>query len=123
MLFRKYEDIKLCEGLTLKEFQCKCKNDVCKSVLVDRNLVDAYDKFRCLVNTPLIISSGHRCLLHNKDVGGADLSRHLSGEAIDISLQTLREFDKKELKRLLKLAGFTWVKFYMFFIHADVREK
>ena len=73
-----------CKDFKLEEFRCKCK-DKCTGyphvintqLLI--NLQALRDKYGA-VN----VTSGLRCKAHNKAVGGASGSRHVSGKAADI---------------------------------------
>lgn len=50
-------------------------------------LVAHLEVLRCLAgHRPLRIVSGHRSRVHNAAVGGAPLSRHVSGDAADLEL-------------------------------------
>ena len=41
------------------------------------------DAVRELLNTPIIVTSGYRCLKVNKGIGSSDTSQHVKGEAVD----------------------------------------
>jgi len=45
------------------------------------------DKVRELLNNPVNISSGYRCLQVNRRIGSKDTSQHLKGEAIDFKCE------------------------------------
>lgn len=123
MLFvLKNENVRLCAGLTSREFQCRCFTQSCRSTMVSKLLLAAYETFRLRVNIALSIRSGFRCTLHNDVEGGKSMSRHLSGEAIDIALKELLEagFSKTTIKAMLFEAGFKFVYFGNDFVHADV---
>lgn len=120
-ILKKHIKVRLIKGLSAKEFQCKCKYVSCTSVLASKQLIKAYGAFRLLVNRPLKINSGHRCPQHNYKIGGKPLSRHQSGEAIDISLSTIKHLTGAKIKKLAIDAGFTKIIFYKSFIHLDVR--
>ena len=112
-------------GLFNDEFRCKCSNPSCRATLIDERLINAYKNFRLAVGVPLTINSGYRCPWHNNSIGGAALSRHTSGEALDISLHNLLSaFTIQEIIDKLKAAGFTYTRYYQAenFIHADTRE-
>lgn len=113
--------VRFCKGLTSQEFACKCHTDSCRATIISGDLIKAYNKFRRLVNVPLKINSGFRCTLHNRLEGGKSCSRHLTGEAIDISLKTIDHLSQSDIEFALKDSGFTWIKFYKTFVHADVR--
>lgn len=58
---------------------------------IERNinlLVDnVLDPIRDMVHTPISITSGYRCPIVNKLVGGVDNSQHMSGYAADFHVQ------------------------------------
>ena len=120
-LLKKDLNLRLCVGLTSREFSCQCEFDFCRAVIVSKRLITAYKAFRILVGVSLTINCGHRCTPHNKAVGGVHLSRHQTGEAIDISLKTLSHLSNEEIEHAAKLSGFTKVIFYKTFVHLDVR--
>lgn len=63
----------------LDEFRCKH----CKKLKLDINLLIKLEELREQTGA-LIINSGYRCPIHNKNVGGASRSQHLKGTAADI---------------------------------------
>lgn len=63
----------------LDEFRCKH----CKKLKLDINLLLKLEELRAKTG-PLIINSGYRCPVHNRNVGGASASQHLKGTAADI---------------------------------------
>ena len=63
-----------------REFACKCG---CGSDTVDHELITVLERIRAHYGKPMIITSGQRCATHNKAVGGASKSSHLSGKAAD----------------------------------------
>lgn len=117
----KKKTLRLCKGLTSREFSCRCSYDACRSTIVSKRLIKAYEAFRILVGVALRINSGFRCIQHNFDEDGSARSRHTTGEAIDISLKTMDHLSHEEIKTLAQQAGFTFIKFYKTFIHLDVR--
>lgn len=63
------------------EFACRH----CGQVKVATNLLESLEILRAIKGgRPLKIVSGYRCPVHNRAVGGANLSRHLIGDAADI---------------------------------------
>lgn len=65
----------------LREFQCAC----CGCVKIHRKVVTALEELRAqLGSKPIIITSGFRCVGHNRAIGGAPDSDHLHGWAADI---------------------------------------
>lgn len=75
------------------------------------------DPAREAYGNPVIVSSGYRCKLLNKAVGGVDDSQHLSGEAADITTGTyygnkwLFEYIKDNLKfdQLIDEKNYRWI--------------
>lgn len=47
------------------------------------------ERVREIVGKPLIINSGYRCVSLNNYLGGALISQHLKGEALDLVCRTL----------------------------------
>ena len=118
----KNKAVRFCKGLTSKEFACKCETESCRATIISKRLIKAFASFRELVGVPLRINSGFRCTLHNFMEKGSPLSRHLLGQAIDISLKSLNHLSNNDIEFALKNAGFTYIKFYKTFVHADVRK-
>lgn len=97
------------------ELACRC----CGAVFVWPEALDALERLRTQINEPLIITSGHRCALHNARVGGAPLSLHKQ-LAFDIALAC---HDPLRLARAAQQAGFTGLGFGQSFLHLDTRPK
>ncbi len=111
-------------GLTAPEYACQCSDLSCDVIFIAEKLLIAYKKFRYLVDTGLHINSGHRCVDHNRAVGGVKLSFHLVGYAIDVDAENLlQKYSAEEIVSFAKHAGFTFVKYYktLGFFHLDVR--
>ncbi len=113
---------KICYGLTLEEFKCKCSVESCRATIISNDLIKAYKKFRHLIGKKMTISSGYRCPYHNQKIGGTALSRHTAGEAIDISKKSMNHLSDEEIDHAAKMSGFTFVKQYKAFVHLDVRK-
>ena len=75
--------------------------------------VDIRERF----GLPIIINSGYRCPVHNRDVGGEECSAHCTGLALDI-----RPSDG-DLSRLVRIidayANDLRMKVYSRFVHID----
>ena len=67
------------------EFACKCGCGC--DTQVDPRLLRLADQVRAHFGAPCTVSSGIRCKTHNKKVGGAAASRHLSGKAMDFCIR------------------------------------
>lgn len=115
------------KNFTEKEIMCKCG---CAELWNKEEFGDnmpyylkrAMDKLQELRNKwgkPIIINSAHRCIKHNKKVGGAKNSQHLK-IAFDCRIK------KEEQEEFIKLAqevGFTGIGIYKNFIHIDLGKK
>lgn len=86
-----------------EEFRCKCGK--CDGGVMDNTFLQLLTKAREIAKTPFVITSGFRCVAHNKAVGGKPASAHLEGRAVDISYKN-SQAAFKILKALLE-AGFT----------------
>jgi len=81
----------LSRHLARHEIACKCG---CGYGLKDFDFspitVLAFEKIRVEVSkfigtdTPIEVSSGCRCIEHNRNIGGAPHSRHMKGDALDL---------------------------------------
>ena len=91
-------------NFTPKEIACKC----CGEIAVDEESMDA----------PLVINSGHRCFKHNKEVGRAPFSQHLT-LAFDIRMPKERH---EAFVKLAKQCGFRGIghREYDTFVHLDM---
>ena len=63
-----------------REFVCKC----CGTGRVASSLVYTLDMIRRAWDGAIIVTNGYRCEKHNREVGGATMSRHMIGCAADI---------------------------------------
>ena len=93
-----------------KEIKCNCSRPNCIITLISTKTIKCFNNLRDLAQCPLVITSGYRCPAHNIDIGGSMLSRHQTGEALDILKPVgidLVAFHKLALK-----SGFTFIKEY-----------
>ena len=80
-----------------------------------------------LGDLPIRINSGYRTPAYNAAVGGAKLSQHVQGRAIDIRHATLKPYDlfakirRMEKDGALPLLG--GIGLYATFVHIDVRPR
>lgn len=96
-----------------RELACHCCGEMC----VWPEALDAVEALRRSMATPLIVSSGHRCALHNAQVGGAPLSLHKQ-LAFDVALQS---HDPAQLARAARACGFRGFGYGQNFLHLDTR--
>nr|WP_272874881.1 D-Ala-D-Ala carboxypeptidase family metallohydrolase [Agrobacterium tumefaciens] len=81
------------------------------------------DALRGLLGKPLRINSGYRTPEHNKAVGGASGSGHVTGEAVDISTRGWTKADRTDLILYARKLGFTGIGIASTFIHIDMKAR
>ena len=111
--------MRLSKHFKTREFACK---DGCGEHEVLPELIDVLEDVRNHFDRPVIITSGRRCVVHNKRAGGAPKSQHLLGTAADIRVQGI---DPSQVYKYLdeKYRGKFGVGKYASFTHIDVRSK
>ena len=74
---------------SLNEFRCKCCKELPADawMYVEHMVNNVLDPVRGLFGKPIKVNSGYRCEKHNKEVGGAKNSQHLTGQAADIAAE------------------------------------
>ena len=108
---------KLSKNFDSSEFACKCG---CGYDTPDPELIRMLQVARDLYGKSMIISSGCRCIKHNRNVGGAANSAHITGMAADIATPT--GVDRYLIIKALIQAGFErlGINFNKKFIHVDI---
>lgn len=101
-----------------KEFACKCG---CGQDTVDAELLAILTDVREHFGRPVIINSANRCPSHNKRVGGASRSVHLTGKAADIVVKDVSP-DIVHAYLTSKYAGKYGIGKYKTFTHVDSRS-
>ena len=101
------------------EFICKCGK--CRSVEMDPHIISILELVRKHFSKPVIITSAYRCPTHNKNVGGAPLSKHVQAIAVDIKVKDVNpsvvyKFVDETFPYSLGVGS------YNSFTHIDVRE-
>lgn len=66
------------------ESEFKCKH--CGDLKLSSELIAVLELIRLRFRKPVTITSGYRCPVHNKAIGGSPNSKHLSGIAADIKV-------------------------------------
>lgn len=116
----KHTDDKLSTHFMRSEFDCSC--DFCNHTLVAPQLLDLLEIIREHFNRPVIITSGFRCQMHNRQVpGAATNSYHTWGLAADIKIPGT---SPKEIKQFLDSSGMfiSGIGLYSSWLHIDVAE-
>jgi len=65
---------------------------------ISRELLKKFEEVRKSYGSPIRITSGYRCLVHNRVIGSTDKSQHVTGDALD--LQPMAFQDIAQLERL-----------------------
>lgn len=114
---------KLSTNFNSTEFDCH-GSGCCAATLVDEKLVEYLQKIRTHFGKPVTISSGYRCPVHNKNVGGVTGSRHAKGQAADIYIKGVTP---AEIAKYAESIGILGIGLYEtdsdgHFVHIDTRE-
>lgn len=102
-----------------KEFECKCG---CGFDTVDYLLAKIADEVREYFGKPTTITSGCRCEIHNKAIGGAISSAHIKGKAADIQV---KDTSPEEVYNYIdsKYPNTLGLGLYKTWVHIDSRNK
>lgn len=101
---------------SMSEFSCNCCGMGKK--LISKTLIMKLDNMRHELGKPIRISSGVRCIEHNRNVGGTLDSSHLCGLAVDILVPDSRY--RFELLELAQKYGINRIGVYRSFVHLDI---
>lgn len=104
-------------NLALSETKCKCGQ--CSSNSIQQRIIDLFQTLRDKIGKPIIITSGFRCAVYNKAVGGRPKSQHLAGLALDMKIPA--GFDVDTFAAELEAVGFDGIGKYLTFVHGDGR--
>lgn len=105
------------------EFECKCG---CGTKNVSGRAVEALQKLRDMLGTPLVVTSAARCEAHNKAVGGAPKSSHLSGSGIKshaFDVLIPKGMTQETFVQNARVCGFTGIGWGASFTHIDMRDR
>lgn len=116
--YTKGKVVKLSENFKSTEFDCHGFG-CCSETTVDLELVDILQEIRNHFGKAVTINSGFRCKAHNKAVGGASKSKHLSGCAADIRVS---EVAPSEVAKFAESIGVKGIGLYGNFVHVDTRD-
>ena len=109
------ETVQLSANLQLSEFAAAHKG---RWAVIQPHLVENLQAIRNELG-PIVIESGYRSPQYNRSVGGAVLSRHQYGDAVDIwAMKTSLEAVKDACIRY----GATYVEVYRGHVHCDWRD-
>lgn len=120
-----FEIMKLTKNFNLEEFACKDGTQVPTRYLENcRELAENLQVLRDSLGVPLVVLSGFRTVKHNKKIGGAPASFHLTASAADLKAGTIPTY--KIYMRILKLMAEGkmkkgGLKCYPTWVHYDIR--
>ena len=123
--WKKGEKVQLSTNFSTSEFSCKCKNKSCVEQRISKELIERLQRVRNEYGA-IIVTSAFRCDLHNKAVGGASLSQHRLGRAVDakpasghLSNHPVHDMDRlrNEFRK-----EFNGIGVHPRFVHGDVRK-
>lgn len=99
--YMKDEDWSKFPNFKKSEFKCKCGGKYCNGYPheIAYSLVEMLQNLRNKYGKAAKITSGVRCTQHNKNVGGVEGSKHLTGQAADF---TFTGINKNEVINWLK---------------------
>lgn len=114
---------KLSEHFVSSEFDCH-GSGCCLETTINEKLVEYLEKIREHFKQPITITSGYRCLIHNKNVGGATGSRHTKGDAADI---VVKGTTPRAVAQYAESIGILGIGLYEtqsdgYFVHIDTRD-
>ena len=107
--------MELSKHFNRKEFACRCG---CGFDTVDSMTLEALESIRQHFDKPVTVTSGCRCLVHNKAVGGSERSQHTKGRAADIQVKGVEPSAVADYATSLGLS----VGRYDSFTHVDSRS-
>ena len=122
--YKKGQKTKLSENFSSLEFDCH-GSGCCSETIINPKLVEYVQKIRDHFGKSITVTSGYRCPVHNKRIGGATGSRHSKGDAADIVVQgvTPREVAKYAESIGIKGIGLYETSADGYFTHVDTRDK
>ncbi len=123
--YKKSDRIQLSANFNSNEFRCGLGRPcACQTTLIDEALVDILQKIRDhWPGHALHITSGYRCPVYNRSVGGATGSYHSKGMAADITVDGVLP---REVSKYAESIGVLGIGLYEtqadgFFVHVDTR--
>lgn len=96
--------------------RCGCGMNITRQLLIKLN------EAREAAGVPFVITSGARCLAHNRNVGGTPNSSHTRGLAVDIACSSSQA--RYAILKGLFSAGFTRIGYNQAknFFHCDIDD-
>ena len=114
---KEHGDLSLSTNFKVREFRSRCGSD---KILIAPALVTLLQQIRNNFGAAVTINSGYRTPEHNKAVGGATFSRHMIGDAADITVKDVPPLEVCQYAESLmpKSGG---IGLYTNYSHVDTR--
>ena len=111
---------KLSDHFTCREFECRCSYSDCTESRISVDYMSNLEKARVEYGSPIKVTSGYRCLKHNRDIGSSDTSQHVLGNAADT---VPKDFTTESLDNWIKVVRkyFKSIGLAVNFVHTDGR--
>ena len=121
--YKKGQKTKLSENFNSSEFDCH-GSGCCSETIINPKLVEYVQKIRDHFGKSITVTSGYRCPVHNKRIGGATGSRHSKGDAADIVVSGVAP---REVAKYAESIGIKGIGLYEtnadgHFTHIDTRD-
>lgn len=121
--YKKGQKTKISENFNSSEFDCH-GSGCCSETIVNPKLVEYVQKIRDHFGKSITVTSGYRCPVHNKRIGGATGSRHSKGDAADIVVSGIAP---REVAKYAESIGIKGIGLYEtnadgHFTHVDTRD-
>ena len=121
--YKKGQKTKLSENFSSVEFDCH-GSGCCSETIINPKLVEYVQKIRDHFGKSITVTSGYRCPVHNKRIGGATGSRHSKGDAADIVVTGVAP---REVAKYAESIGIKGIGLYEtsadgHFTHVDTRD-
>lgn len=107
------------KNFTVEEMRCPC----CKTCDMSHEFMIELQRIRDVLGRPFKINSAYRCEKHNKEIGGAATSRHLTGQAVDISIVGWSGQEIHDLIDEISSQLSSGLGLYRSHLHYDIRAK
>ena len=122
--YKKGVRTQLSSNFTSAEFDCHGKG-CCSDTFIDSDLVGYLQMIRANFSKPVTVTSGYRCIKHNKAVGGVLSSKHLEGAAADIKVEGVIPAKVAQYAESIGVKGIGLYETDSdgYFVHIDTRAK
>ncbi len=106
--------MQLTKNFSRSELECPCG---CGACYMEPEFMNKLQALRDELGSAITVTSGYRCVDHNREVDGAAHSQHLYGKAADLAhpwMDLLADLAKKYFTNVVKGPGF---------VHVDIGPK